>query len=741
MKYLRIKNWSNLTKIMLLIVVALLPFIFIFYSYVVPVIEEKYYDDKRKALKSVVESAQSILKSYQQKVENGQLTLDDAKKQAMNEINTLRYSGKEYYFVYDMNGIVMALGSDPSKMGTNRYETVDQKGNKWVQNMISTVKSNGEGYVTYYYPKLGQTVALPKTSFVKIFEPWQCLIGSGVYTDDVEAEINKFEGSVLYPILIAIGFALFLAFLLGKFMSAPIKKLQAAAEIIASGDFSHQIESHSNDEVGKLTEAIKIMANKVIEKSFWYEEILDSIAFPVSVTDMDMNWTFINKAAEKLTNKKRNEVVGKHCSNWNIDICKTEKCGITCLKKGEHTSSFVQSRLGLEFQVDTSYLTNASGKQIGHIEILQDMTKIKTMEKYMGEQASKMLVVMEKFAEGDLTVSLPIEKDDDIGKLFAGFNKSVQNIGNLMVNVADVVEAVASASSQISSSSEEMAAGAQEQSSQTTEVAGAIEEMTKTILETTKNSSIAADAAKNAGSIAKEGGNDVSETIQGMNRIAAVVKKSAETVQELGKSSDQIGEIIQVIDDIADQTNLLALNAAIEAARAGEQGRGFAVVADEVRKLAERTTKATKEIASMIKQIQKDTVGAVQSMTEGTKEVERGKLLADKAGESLSQIIKGASDVVDVITQVAAASEEQSSTSEEISKSIEAINNVTRESTSGVQQVASAAEDLNRLTVKLQQLVASFKISEHQREHSEFDTQNGQKGNLAVRPNGVIVRS
>ena len=114
---------------------------------------------------------------------------------------------------------------------------------------------------------------------------------------------------------------------------------------------------------------------------------------------------------------------------------------------------------------------------------------------------------------------------------------------------------------------------------------------------------------------------------------------------------------------------------------------------------------------------------------------------SDKAGESLSQIIKGASYVVDAITQVADASEEQSSTSEEISKSIEAINNVTRESTDGVQQVASAAEDLNRLTVKHQQLVASFKISGHQREHREFDTQNGRKGNLAVRSNGVIVRS
>jgi len=212
----------------------------------------------------------------------------------------------------------------------------------------------------------------------------------------------------------------------------------------------------------------------------------------------------------------------------------------------------------------------------------------------------------------------------------------------------------------------------------------------------------------------------VEETVAGMNKIAMVVSQSAEIVRELGNSSDQIGEIIQVIDDIADQTNLLALNAAIEAARAGEQGRGFAVVADEVRKLAERTTKATKEIADMIKKIQKDTGGAVESIEMGTKEVEKGKELANKAGDSLKSIIKGTTVVVDVVTQVAAASEEQSATSEQISKSIEGINNVTQESATGVQQIARASEDLNRLTNNLQTLISKFKLKTNSKEKNNL---------------------
>lgn len=327
---------------------------------------------------------------------------------------------------------------------------------------------------------------------------------------------------------------------------------------------------------------------------------------------------------------------------------------------------------------------------------------------YLNSNIEKILTKMGKFAEGDLTVSLEAERDDEIGKLFNGFNRSVANISDIIKKVNDAVEATASASNEISSSSEEMAAGAQEQSSQTAEVVSAVDQMTKTIMETTRHASEASEAAKSAGIIAKEGGVVVEETIIGMNQVAEVVKRSAQTVHALGKSSDHIGQIVQVIDDIADQTNLLALNAAIEAARAGEQGRGFAVVADEVRKLAERTTKATKEIANMIKEIQKDTIHAVDSMRQGTTEVERGKLLAQKAGEALIQIIAGSQEVVNKVSQVAVASEEQASAAEQISKNIEGIHNVTQETAQGIQQIAHASEDLSNLTVQLQGMIAKF---------------------------------
>ena len=326
---------------------------------------------------------------------------------------------------------------------------------------------------------------------------------------------------------------------------------------------------------------------------------------------------------------------------------------------------------------------------------------------YPIEESSRVLA---RLGQGDLTARMDGEYKGDFVLLKESINKLGNDFGNTIAEVIEAVSATASASTQISSSTEEMAAGVQEQSSQTTEVAGAVEEMTKTIIETASNSTAAAETAKNSGKVAKDGGAVVLETVEGMNRIAEVVNSAAGTVKELGKSSDQIGEIVQVIDDIADQTNLLALNAAIEAARAGEQGRGFAVVADEVRKLAERTTKATKEIATMIKQIQKDTQGAVESIEAGTVEVEKGKELAGRAGSALNEIIEGSNKVVDMVNQVAAAGEEQSTTAEQISRNIESISSVTHQSAAGVQQIARAAEDLNRLTDNLQQLVSRFKI-------------------------------
>jgi len=319
---------------------------------------------------------------------------------------------------------------------------------------------------------------------------------------------------------------------------------------------------------------------------------------------------------------------------------------------------------------------------------------------------------LKQVASGDLTVRITKEFKGDFVALKNSVNELGYSLQELIGEVMEVSKSVSSASNEISSSTEQMAAGAQEQSSQTSEVASAIQQMASTIVESTRNTNNAASSAKSAGALANEGGKIVSQTVEGMRKIAEVVNTAAVTVEALGESSNKIGEIVQVIDDIADQTNLLALNAAIEAARAGEQGRGFAVVADEVRKLAERTTKATKEIAVMIKTIQRDTTHAVGSIKIGTQEVSNGTMLAQQAGESMSEIVSATNSVVQEINNVASASEQQASAAEQVTQNVEGINTVANESALGIQQISRAATELSSLTGNLDTLVGRFKITD-----------------------------
>ncbi len=312
--------------------------------------------------------------------------------------------------------------------------------------------------------------------------------------------------------------------------------------------------------------------------------------------------------------------------------------------------------------------------------------------------------------EGDLTKRVPMHGTDEIATLGGYFNQFIEKLQGMIGKVAHVTDKVASASVELSATAEEISKGTDTLTSRASQTAAAVEEMNATVSQVAQNSGKAATLAQETVKTAKDGGTVVSDTISGMQQLSDAVSSSATIIAELGKSSDQIGEIVRVIEDIADQTNLLALNAAIEAARAGEQGRGFAVVADEVRKLAERTTKATKEIGDMIRQIQHDTRGAVESMQQGTVKVTSGVDLVNKTGEALARIVEMVSESADMIRQIAVASEEQSVATQQIANDIENVAKVTKESASGANESAKASHDLSQLATELQGIVGSFKL-------------------------------
>ncbi len=511
---------------------------------------------------------------------------------------------------------------------------------------------------------------------------------------NVEKQIDHSISLIIYGMIAGTLIFFFGAFVIARKISEPIQKLMSVLKEFSLGNYDAPVEIHTKDEFGELANAVRQLREAQKEKISAAKEIAQG------------NLQKVEPASEK------DELA--IAFNTEVDVFQE-----------------------LLFEADKLIQANEEG----NLQMRGDVQKFKGGWKRFIEGINSILDkvlkpiseagnVLNKLANGDFSVKMKGDYKGDYAKIKEDVNKVVDALNLTIGKVTAVSQELNQSASEISSSTEELAAGAEEQTQQVGEVASATEEMVKTILDNTRNAEKVAHSAKEVADKAREGGKIMNETVEGMNQIAEIVVKSAETIKELSKSSQQIGEIVQVINDIAEQTNLLALNAAIEAARAGEQGRGFAVVADEVRKLAEKTTKATKEIETMIKNIQNDTQGAVESIEEGTVKVEEGKQLANSAGNALNEIIESNEEIAEIITHLAAASEEQSATGEQISRSVENINGVTQQAAEGTRRISQAAEDLYRLTENLREIVDYFKLDQ--------DFQNDHRSEFYVGTNGKI---
>ncbi len=314
---------------------------------------------------------------------------------------------------------------------------------------------------------------------------------------------------------------------------------------------------------------------------------------------------------------------------------------------------------------------------------------------------------------GDLTARCNIDGKDEMAQIARGFDAVANAFSNVISNLTGTVADVTAAAAHTHGTADEMSTGAERVAAQASTVATAGEEMAATSTDIARNCQMAAEGARQATDEVHQGAAIIQRSIEVMGRISDRVSATARTIGALGERSDQIGEIIGTIEDIADQTNLLALNAAIEAARAGEQGRGFAVVADEVRALAERTTRATREIGEMIKAIQSETKGAVGSMEEGVSEVERGTEEAGRSGEAMERILDQINNLSLQISQIATAAEEQTATTSEISGSMLSITDIATTVSRNAHESSLDASKLNGLAESVLSTLVGFKIEEN----------------------------
>ncbi len=365
-----------------------------------------------------------------------------------------------------------------------------------------------------------------------------------------------------------------------------------------------------------------------------------------------------------------------------------------------------KARLEVESDNDFSYVAdnlNRAGEKAAHAVFNQEA------QEGLQRSVTDFLTIVSQIARGDLTLRGRVTSDA-LGNVVDSVNFMLDNFTKVLERVRKAAVNVSSSATQILVSSEAMTKGATQQDQEITNTSSAVEQLTVSMKQVSNNAEASAEAARRALDAAEQGNRAVRDTLDGMQRIRASVQATAKKIKSLGDRSLEISEIINVINDITEQTNLLALNAAIEAARAGEAGRGFAVVADEVRKLAEHSRTATKDIAALIKAIQAETNEAVVVMEEGTREVEVGARLADQAGKALEAISTVVRQSAELVQEISLASKQQVRGTEGVANAMQIISNITRQTSHGAQQTTRTVEEMVKLSEQLNEALAGFRI-------------------------------
>jgi twitching motility protein PilJ len=362
----------------------------------------------------------------------------------------------------------------------------------------------------------------------------------------------------------------------------------------------------------------------------------------------------------------------------------------------------------------------------------QSDLRVKETENETNQQAIlRLLDELADLADGDLTTTATVT-EDFTGAIADSINYTIDQLRILVSQINDTAVNVSTAAQETQSTALHLAEASEHQAQEIAGASAAVNEMAVTIDQVSANASESAAVAERSVSIANKGAEVVQNTIQGMDNIREQIQETSKRIKRLGESSQEIGDIVSLINDIADQTNILALNAAIQAAMAGDAGRGFAVVADEVQRLAERSSAATKQIEALVKTIQTDTNEAVSSMEQTTAEVVRGARLAQDAGVALEEIENVSTNLAELIQNISNAARQQASSAGHISNTMNVIQEITSQTSAGTNATAQSIGHLAEMAIDLRNSVAGFKLPEEARRKGRAVKRTGTSKNEAV---------
>jgi PAS domain S-box-containing protein len=449
-----------------------------------------------------------------------------------------------------------------------------------------------------------------------------------------------------------------------------------------------------------------------------YRTILESIEDGYYEVDLAGNFTFFNEPVCKTLGYPGEELMGMNNRQF-MDPGGAQQVYEEFKKvarTGEASRDFayqVTAKDGTKRLVESSVSLrkDASGRPIGFRGVVRDVTPRKLAEENLQHNLQEFLTMVSSVSEGDLT-KRGSEAEDTVGRVIVSVNKMLDHFSTMLTEVKQIGLSVSSSATEILAAAEQIAVGSQRQADEITNTSSAVEEMAASMNQVSRNAEASADAARRALDMAGHGDKSVRDTSEAMSRIDSAVQQTAEKMRLLGMRSSEISEIMDLIDEIAAQTNLLALNAAIEAAHAGEAGLGFSVVADEIRKLAERSARATKDVGHLIKSIQSETSEALTAMEIGMKEVRGGSQLAGQASRALQDISEAVRQSSELIEEISAASEEQARVTSNVAEAMQTISSITLETSAGAHETAQTIEGMVGLADRLNKAISQFKVKD-----------------------------
>ena len=604
-------------KMVLIGLAVVAAFLGLILGIILPGLQSSLIAEKRTETKQYVQAAYSLMDSAYQQQQAGTLDEKTAQALAMQGIGALRYGDDNsgYFFIINSTPIMVMHPIKPAMDGENLSTYLDHKGDLMFVNMANICKQNGAGFVTYSW-QYGTDVNRfeQKTSYVKEFSPWGWIVGTGIFTVDVNQQVSAKRNQYMI-IGAALALICFLfVFFFSRIISKNIRKAADVANKLALGDADQEIDINSNDETGEMGKSLGKVVSYLKEMS----QAADSIA------EGDLTTT--------VTAKSEKDTLGNAFNKMVTNLRQLVK------------------------KVEDNALSMASAS-----------AELTTSSEQSGSATEQIAGVSQQIAKGA--------------------EEQTKGIGG-----------VRSALDELSKSIDMVADGSNQQTTAVEQAADIVKQVSGAAEQTASNAQEAANSASKAAEVARQGSTTVEKTIEGIAKIHSSMQDVSRTITELGKHSEEIGNVIAVIDDIAAQTNLLALNAAIKAARAGEQGRGFAVVADEVKKLAERTAKETKEIATLVGAVQKGVGRSITASNDGAKQAEEGSKLANEAGSALTHIMDAVNSMVSQIEQISAAAEEMSASANEMVKVIDGVSSVAASNSKAAKQMATAKTQVSDST-------------------------------------------